>query len=544
METAKLLVIGTDDRRTVDIDGDPFTIGRTAKNRLQVNERNDISAWHAEIVCDRDRFFIHDRNSKYGTYLNGRRVQRAPLAHQDRIHLASFELPELVFLQRDEATEYTRTTDTTELVPMVSDLRLISRMLEGLRVIGTAGVLTDLLNRVADDAIALTDADRGFIMLANERGSFGFRAARGRGRVNLPGVEFRRSHKIPDAVMASGKAQILSNLDLPAIAKDHQQTIQCGVHSATCVPLPLVRISGGIEDEPKEPEVIGVLYVDSKESKKVISPVAVAGLEALAAQAAAAIENANLYHEAQETEELKRDLRFAWEIQKHLLPQAGQKGAFFEVAGHTIPCRMVGGDLYDYFTLPNGSLGFALADVAGKGSAAALMATLVHGTFMTLAYDEQTPAEALSRVNRVLLRRDLNSRFVTFHYAMLSADGRLISCNAGHNYPLIVRRDGTMETLEVGGMPVGLFDTSTYEDESAQLEPGDTVLVFSDGLIDAMDAMGRSYGDERVADCLRRNQDRPAAEILECMLNSVDCFVQEGPQADDLTALIIRYQGL
>jgi sigma-B regulation protein RsbU (phosphoserine phosphatase) len=101
-----------------------------------------------------------------------------------------------------------------------------------------------------------------------------------------------------------------------------------------------------------------------------------------------------------------------------------------------------------------------------------------------------------------------------------------------------------MEFLEVGGMPLGIFDTATYDTETALLEPGDTVLVFSDGLVDALNRLGEQFGDDRVIDCLRRNHDRRAIDILHCMLCSVDCFVQDGPQADDLTALIVRYRGL
>jgi serine phosphatase RsbU (regulator of sigma subunit) len=541
METAKLLVIDTDRKWTIDVDASPFTIGRDQHNRLQITRRSNVSRKHAEIILDHNRFRLHDCHSRFGTYKNGERVEDVLLSDHDRINLGSLDPPQLVFLH-DEKVDTAQTTIHHGEASATGDFRMLSRVLEDLRLMGTSSVLADILDRATDDAIELADADRGFIMLLDTKGVLDFRVARGRGRVKLSRGGYEISRKIPEQVVATGRSQFHSDLDQPGLSEEHEQTRDLGVHAVACVPLRLLHLSDTEEEDSREAEVIGVLYVDSRRSRQAVTPVVIMALEALGAQAAVAMENAELYREARQKELLESDLRLASRIQRQLLPSEGLTGAFYEAAGFSLPCRMVGGDLFDHLQLPDGTLGVALADVAGKGSAAALLAALLHGTFMILALNTPAPSQTLTELNRVLVRRNLRAGFVTFHYAKIWPDGRLISCNAGHNYPMIVRQNGTIEYLVEGGIPLGIFETIVYENETAQLEPGDSLLTFSDGLVGTLNRIGEEMDEERILECVSRNRDRPVHEMLGCMLNSVDCFVREGPQADDLTALMVRYR--
>jgi sigma-B regulation protein RsbU (phosphoserine phosphatase) len=165
---------------------------------------------------------------------------------------------------------------------------------------------------------------------------------------------------------------------------------------------------------------------------------------------------------------------------------------------------------------------------------------MIQGVFRAQAEDAFTPATALTRVNKVMARRTIASRYATGFYGVLSPDGRFVSSNAGHNPPIIVRRDGTVLRLEKGGTPLGLFAGMRYQEEETTLAPGDTLLLFSDGLSEAENAELLEFGDERLIECLSSERHREAADLLEYVLASARDFAGGHPQNDDVTALIVR----
>jgi sigma-B regulation protein RsbU (phosphoserine phosphatase) len=156
----------------------------------------------------------------------------------------------------------------------------------------------------------------------------------------------------------------------------------------------------------------------------------------------------------------------------------------------TEPCRAIGGDFYDRTELSGGRLGFALGDVSGKGPPAALMAAVIQGILNSHAEDEPGPADTLGRLNHTLVRRSIQSRFATVAFAIAESDGHLRVSNAGHNPTYVLRKDGSLETLDKGGLMVGIFPDATYEEEEIQLEPGDLVILYSDGVTEALNAHG------------------------------------------------------
>jgi sigma-B regulation protein RsbU (phosphoserine phosphatase) len=253
-----------------------------------------------------------------------------------------------------------------------------------------------------------------------------------------------------------------------------------------------------------------------------------------------AIENARLYREASEKARLEQELRIAAEIQQALMPPAEHDGPFFEVAGATVPCRAIGGDFFDYLELNEGRLGVALGDVSGKGAPAALLTAAVQGMFTVEAGDPEGPAGTIGQINRGLKRRNIESKFVTMFFGVLSEDGRLVYCNGGHNPPVLVRRD-SVERLEAGGMILGMFDFASYDQEALALEPGDTLVVFSDGISEAQDPTGDEYGDDRLIACLEANRGAAPAAMREALLASARTFAAGATQSDDMTVLIVRY---
>ena len=233
-------------------------------------------------------------------------------------------------------------------------------------------------------------------------------------------------------------------------------------------------------------------------------------------------------------------MRIAAEIQRALLPRAPYTGARFEVAATSVPCRAIGGDFVDYFESLDGTFSFVLGDVAGKGPPAALLSAMLQGIFAANAGLGFTPAQTVARVNDSLLRRAIDARFATVLYAMLSADSRLTYCNAGHNPPLLFGLNGFRRRLTAGGLIVGAFQHVTFEEETLQLDPGDTLVIFSDGISEALNSKGEEFGEDRLVSCLETNRDLPVPHLLKCVLDTVQQFRDDAAQSDDLTVLILR----
>jgi serine phosphatase RsbU (regulator of sigma subunit) len=527
--------------RRVLIEKDTFTLGRRAGNDLKLSAA-DISREHAEIAREGDRFVIRDRQSRFGTFVNSARVAEQALKHGDVVRLGQSGGIEMRFFCDPVAPLGTTAGQAAghSISTAASDLRQVAALLEGLRALGSARLLDDVLALVIDSAIDLSGAERGFIMLADQEGELGFKLARSRGHVTLPGRTFEASRKIPEEVFRTGKTRV--ELDLPDSdqAAAHAMTIRIGIRHVFCVPLRLVRYVDS-EESAAEPRRIGVLYLDSKEPGTLASAPVQSGLETLATEAAVAIENARLYREAVEKAKMDQEMRLAAEIQQALLPPPEWSSGHFEAVGRSVPCRGIGGDFFEYLTMADGSAGFVVADVSGKGAPAALLTAVAQGVLATQTAVGGGPAEALSRVNQILIRRTTGSRFVTAFFAALSPDGRLVCCNAGHNPPILVS-GSTVRRLETGGLICGLFEHATYDEETVQMQPGDVLLIFSDGISEALNAAGEEFGDDRILACLKAHAQAGVNEMLECLVQTVKSFASDTIQSDDITAVVVRYR--
>ena len=180
--------------------------------------------------------------------------------------------------------------------------------------------------------------------------------------------------------------------------------------------------------------------------------------------------------------------------------------------------------------------------MAGKGPPAALLTAALQGMFMAHAASEGGPAATLSRVNQALMRRAVQNRFVTMAYGIISPAGQLTYCNAGHNPPMLFTR-GTVQRLEEGGMVLGLFGHAQFAQATLSLDPGDVLVVFSDGVSEATDVAGEEFGDDRILSCIGANLHLDPAALLDQLLAAVRQFTEGTIQRDDVTALVLRYTG-
>ena len=247
--------------------------------------------------------------------------------------------------------------------------------------------------------------------------------------------------------------------------------------------------------------------------------------------------------------EIERKTREAHEMsiaagfQQAFLPHSSPTGTWYAASGESIPCRAIGGDFFTYFDLPGGRVGFALADVAGKGPPAAILAAMSQGIFESHARTGDSPAATLARVNEAIAAREIEARFVTMFYAILGPSGDLVFTNAGHNPPVVLRRRNIVGRLEKGGLMIGPFKGATFEEEASQLEPGDVLVVYSDGVTDAESPSGEQFGEERLVECLGGPLPDTAEAVRDHLLNAVRAFAADRPLFDDVTVLAVRYLG-
>jgi serine phosphatase RsbU (regulator of sigma subunit)/pSer/pThr/pTyr-binding forkhead associated (FHA) protein len=538
MSEVRLEVTDALGRRVVPVSKASFEIGRRETNDLRL-AGSEVSRDHAQIATENGKFVLRDRNSRYGTFVNGEQVSERALAHGDRIRLGRTGGAEMVFLiDASEAPAIEKSTTTA-----IGDLRQITALLEGLRALGSGRVLDDVLALVLNSAIEVSGAERGFIMLAGASNELEFKMGRGRGRVTLSGGSFATSRQIPAEVFRTGEPRLVADLLDGELANVHMGTVALGIRNVLCVPLKLVRYldrAEAAEDERR----IGVLYLDSREKGILLSNSTRTALETFATEAAVAIENARLYRETMEKARLEQEMRIAAEIQQALLPKMARDASYFTAAAASLPCRSIGGDFYDYVDLPDGAVGFALGDVAGKGPPAALLSALMQGMFAAQAARSEPPSTTMSRVNLALYRRGIESRFVTLMYGALMPAGQLTYCNAGHNPPLIIGAKGdNVRRLECGGPIVGLFEGAAYDEETVTLSPGDLLIVFSDGISEALSAAGDEYGESRIVTVVQKNASVEPQQMLEALFADVRAFAQGAPQSDDITAMVLRYRG-
>ena len=273
-------------------------------------------------------------------------------------------------------------------------------------------------------------------------------------------------------------------------------------------------------------------------------------LMSVAAQLALVIENSRLAERMVAEERLRRELAMAGEVQRRLLPAQAPESGTVDLAGFCEPAGGVGGDYYDFIVLDNQQLGIAIADVAGKGMPAALLMSTMQATLRSLAVRNGLHAHAngslpamVSTLNRLLCDATGGSNYVTFFYAQFDPLTRQLTyVNAGHNPPFFVRTNGSshFQHLKSGGLIVGVFEQCSYEQETIQMESGDVLFAFTDGLTEALDSSGEEFGEARVKETLAAHVRMSVSEIRAGIETRVKQWCEGAPQYDDMTFVVMK----
>jgi sigma-B regulation protein RsbU (phosphoserine phosphatase) len=332
------------------------------------------------------------------------------------------------------------------------------------------------------------------------------------------------------------KAETLSSPDLLADSRfPGLRTVSSRVRAVLAAPLRM------------ENRITGMVAVTNRTPGRVWTPEEVQLLTIVANYSGGAIDKARLRAEAEEKrryeEEQKRyerEFLQARDIQMSLVPASPLIAGPWEVHGKVIPARQVGGDYFDYFPIGQQRFGVTIADVSGKGLPAAIMMSNVQASLRAFCDGGLPIPEAIARVNRSVTRTVRPGKFITLFYAEVDwRDKVLRYTNAGHNYPLLRRSSGAIEELDVGGIVLGLMEDAHYEQGETRFDSGDALLLYSDGISEAMDGREREYGEERLGAVWKSCSGLAVGEVLPRLLQSVEGFRGSAGQSDDMTAVVI-----
>jgi sigma-B regulation protein RsbU (phosphoserine phosphatase) len=384
-----------------------------------------------------------------------------------------------------------------------------------------------LLAAVVDSLVSVTKADRGFLMLKEGTG-LRFALARDRKGLPLEAAKFRVSESVAKEVAEDGRTRLIDDAAASDAYHARLSIINLSLRTILCVALKTAR------------GILGVIYVDSNAITRRFSERDVPIVEAFAAQAAVSLERVRLEQAELERDRMRHQLETAADIQKTFLP-----GTFPEVVGlrgavSTVPAQQVGGDLYDVIRFPDGRTGLVVGDVAGKGVPAALFAARLLSDVRYEALFHADLGATLAAVNDIVARRSTRGMFVTLLYAVYDPKAREVAyANAGHLAPLTRRANGEVGPWDDGvAIPLGIVPAQTYAVARRRLEPGETLVLLTDGVLDAAGPSGERFGEERLHALLRSAPADPSG-MVRAITEEVARFTGNVPQADDVTCLAV-----
>jgi len=529
--------------RTVPLAG-RLTLGRSSAADLCFPEDAGLSRQHFAFEPEGQGWTVEDLGSKNGTFVN--RIQlkgKLLLQPGDRIaagHLTIVYSPEpadpaggvVVFEGGDASGTPGTSTVVTSLEgalahPAIAQPGTGPKASASVQALIRAGQeltknqkLSELFPVILGLAIEAVNAQRGVLMIL-ESGDLVPKAHKGDG--------FRISTAVRDRVLREKTSVLVRDAQLDDAFKLRMSIVEQKVHTMMAVPL-----------QTKD-QIIGLLYVDSPFILREFTADDLSLLTVMANVAATRIETARLLEIEEAERTLQRDLSQAAEIQGRMLPDKAPDVAGADLAGFNAPCRTVGGDYYDFFPYLAGQVGMALGDVSGKGMPASLMMMALQARVQVLAGDPGPLGGFMMRLNKATCANCPSNRFITFFFCVLDAStGQVAFANAGHNPPIVIRASGEAELLDGGGPVLGVLPVAPYSEMHAQLERGDMLVLYSDGVTEAANLAWEQFEEERFIEVLRRNRTLPASEVVQAVVQSLSEFAAGAPQADDITLVVAR----
>lgn len=555
----------------VKLDRMKLTIGRSSRNDICISDPF-ASRLHAEIRRENEQVMLVDNGSANGTFVNGQRVTGSlrlnvgdivrigeteieyTSGEQDMLSGATVYLTGLAgqSLPADTITSPIPARSTTDLISSIRSGSMSgeSRASSGARtvmkpeapsrdllsIVSQVGIallprtsLEDTLKMTIDLVFQAIPAERGFLFL-KENGELTCKIARGASEAALPTAsQVQLSRSITNKVISEGASVLTSDaMHDPRFQAQHSVVLS-QIRSVMAVPL----ASGE--------EIFGMVYVDNpfnnrfqEEDLKVLTTIA--------SVASIKIENDRLLDERLEKRRMEEELKVASEIQMRLQPFSPPKLNGWDMTGVSFPCREIGGDYYDFIHRKRDShLIVAVGDVSGKGTGAALLMSSLHAAVRAQSQTRASISEVMAEINEYIFENSPSNKFLTLFYGELDPDtGTLKYSNGGHNAPIFVRRSGEVERLDKGGLPIGMMQGVVYQEASVAFDPGDVLVIYSDGITESINERDEEFEEERLIEVVKDNLGRSASGIRDRIDEALSRFVGTTAPVDDMTLMIIK----
>jgi phosphoserine phosphatase RsbU/P len=546
----ELLISGPEGSSTnIELRKPILSLGRSADNDLPYPDDPWLSRYHLTFEKHQDGWFVKDCASRNGTVVNAASLKEPHKMHAgDRIYVGHLTIevretlpetpkPVISFVPQEEERITREATIVTSLDKLLgksglgpgakperdatlNTTRVVAALIRAGQELAGHRPLEELFQVILKLSLSAMEAKRGVIMTL-EDGELVVRASEGDG--------FSISTAVRDRILRQRCSLVISDTQLDDALRQQRSIMMHRVRSMMGVPL------------QTGDRVIGLIYVDNGAIVRQFSQEDVDLLTVMANVAAIRIEHARLAEVEQSEKLMELELAQASEIQAMLLPTEAPVFPGYDLAGHNLPCHTVGGDYFDFVPYGDGRVALVVGDVSGKGLPAALLMSSLQARVQMLRETSPDPAFAVTVLNRNLAERCPAGKFITFFYALLDpASGALNFSNAGHNYPLLIRANGTVEQLAGGGMVLGLFPSIRYEARETALDPGDMLALYSDGVTEACSPSGEEFGEEGLAKFLLERRSESSAHLVAGLVDYLRDWHGSNSFTDDFTIVLVK----
>lgn len=519
-----LLFVNGEQKQLMTVETAPLTIGRRLENDLVISHPS-VSRNHAQIIYEAGSHWIIDTGSKHGTCVNGHPILRQRLHSRDRVTFAQSSAALIYDYEegasaRDLLNELSilRSADTSELAQLKAFLEVV-------RSFDATRALDEVFTILIEFALQVTKAERGFLFLADDEGQIRLVTGRTNTGVTLSD-DSTISRSLLHEAAVSGSEFIIRDTHQNPQLKERHSIVAHHLRSIVCLPL-----RKRVNITEKSP-VWGVVYLDSHALTSEFTNLGHDILRALANDAAGLVEHVRFAEAEQRARRYEQELAIAGEIQRQLLSVRMPECEFASVRGCSVPCTEVGGDFYDVM-LVNDKLYFVFADVSGKGISAALLASVLQGVTSSNFLQERPLVDTASAANELLCGKHLEARYATLIAGCLHAGGELEIVNCGHLPPLYIAGSQPI-IIESRNLPVGFFPAIHYQSQTLHLQPGDRVVLVSDGITEAENGAGDFFGEIRLCDAALSGPP-------DAIYGAVRRFCGALPLADDCSVLELGY---
>jgi phosphoserine phosphatase RsbU/P len=534
-------------RRDVPLNASPFRIGRQAGNELTLRDSR-ISRQQAQIISCNGGWVLEDMGSRHGTFVNGEKVLKHELQPRDKIDFGMADSYKLIYLGEGATIEelVERVEAPAPSAPGSRELHHLGVLLDVARTLGSGLSLEDVLTAVVDAAIQVTRTERGVLLLANPGGELQMVVARDAQKGTLRPDTLKVSQSVVKRVVNTRREMIVSDTGDDAGGMSQQESVaRLELHTIVAIPVDKLPVIETLDAtiSTRQGELLGVLYMDSHIPSSAFTDMDRDVLRTLAREAATVIENARLFASSRAKQRLDHEIEIASGIQKTLLPKSLPNLPGLQVVASTLSCLSVGGDCFDVIQLGGGRHGFFVGDVSGKGISAALLATLLQGVFFTTAAMDISLPGVFSRVNQYLCERSGEDRYATVFYGILDKMGRFEYVNAGHVPPIVRRKSGELEGLGSANFPVGMFAEAEYQSARVALEPGEYLVIYTDGVSEAANPRNELFEEARLRKIMESFVGESVEGLADAIKEGMRAFTEGAPQSDDITILVVQYKG-